>query len=298
MATGSHVIHGVEIEAPTLPSGLYVVATPIGNLGDVSLRALATLAAADVIACEDTRVTSRLLRRYAISARLISYNEHNAPRRRPALLARLAAGDVVALVSDAGTPLLSDPGYRLVAETIAAGHDVVPIPGASALLAGLVAAGLPTDTFLFAGFLPAKAGERRSRLEDLSAIRATLVFYEAPQRLAATLAAIAETLGSERQIAIARELTKLHETIRRGSAGELAETIANEPTPKGEITIVVGPPGDAGPDIEAIDDRLREHLAVGSLSSAVREVMAETGARRSEVYRRALALKGSVDDGE
>jgi len=297
MTPRHYVVNGVEVEAPSLPAGLFIVSTPIGNLGDITLRALATFAAADIIACEDTRVTGRLLRHYGISTRLVSYNDHNAPRRRPELLEALGAGQSVALASDAGTPLISDPGYRLVGEAVAGGHDVVPIPGASAVLAGLAAAGLPTDAFLFAGFLPPKPGERRSRLTDLAAVPATLVFYESAQRVAAVLANIAETLGKDRAVVMARELTKLHETIRRGSAEELAQTLAAEPTPKGEIVLLVGPPAAAEPSEAEIDERLRVALASASLSRAVADVVRQTGARRSEVYSRALAIRDEAGGG-
>lgn len=294
--TRRYLLNGTEVEAPALPGALYVVATPIGNLGDVTLRALATLAAADAIACEDTRVTRRLTGHYGIATRLIAYHDHNAAKQRPKLLAMLEAGEAVALVSDAGTPLLSDPGYRLVADAAAAGYDVVPIPGASALLAGLVGAGLPTDAFLFAGFLPPKSGERRKRLGALAGIEATLVFYEAPQRLADTLADMAEALGGDRAATVARELTKLYETFRRGTLGGLAVAFAAEPPPKGEITILVGPPPAASTAEIDFDDALRAKLAELSVSRAVAETVAETGARRSAVYKRALALKAEADE--
>ena len=203
---GRFAIEGQAFAAPALAAGLHIVATPIGNLGDVTLRALRTLAAADIVACEDTRVTRVLLERYAIGRGLFTYHEHNAAEQRPKLLAALAEGKSVALVSDAGTPLLSDPGYRLVQEAAEAGHAVVPVPGASALLAGLVAAGLPTDAFFFAGFLPPKEAGRRKRLAELAAVPGTLVFYESPHRLGAALADMAAVLG-DRPAAIAREIT-------------------------------------------------------------------------------------------
>src|SRR5262245_49582458 len=205
-------VGGQGLSAPAIPPGLYLVATPIGNLADITLRALEVLAAAELIACEDTRVTSVLLRRYGIAAPLAAYHEHNAARQRPRLLAALAAGKAVALVSDAGTPLVSDPGYRLAAAARDAGHAVIPIPGPSAVLAALVASGLPTDTFLFAGFLPVKAGPRAARLAALAGVPATLVFFEAPQRLGAALAALAAAYGGDRPARVARELTKIHET--------------------------------------------------------------------------------------
>jgi len=292
-----YVLNGAETEAPALPAGLYVTATPIGNLGDVTVRALETLAAADLIACEDTRITSRLTNRYGIGTPLTAYHEHNAAKQRPKLLAEIAEGKAVALVSDAGTPLVSDPGYRLVAEAIEAGHQVVPIPGASAMLAGLAGAGLPSDTFLFAGFLPPKSAARRTRLGELAGVPATLIFYEAPQRVAATLADMADVLGGNRQAVVARELTKMFETFRRGRLETLAEEFAAEPEPRGEVTILVGPPVPRPTDEAAIDAMLRERMASKSLTGAVAEVAAASGAPRSAVYRRALAIKAE-DDGD
>jgi 16S rRNA (cytidine1402-2'-O)-methyltransferase len=291
----SFVLEGVTVTADALPAGLYVTATPIGNLGDVTIRALRTLAGADLIACEDTRVTARLTERYGIATPRIAYHEHNAERQRPKILAELGDGKSVALVSDAGTPLVSDPGYRLVTEAIAAGHDVIPLPGASAMLAGLVGAGLPTDSFFFAGFLPPKEAARRKRLAELAAVPSTLLFYEAPQRVATTLADMADAFGGERPAAVARELTKKFETFRRGTLAALAEQFANEPPPKGEITIVVGPPPETAADPDAIDEKLRERMATQSLADAVAEIVAETGATRNEVYRRALAIKDEGD---
>ncbi len=290
-----YLLNGVEMSPPAIDAGLYVTATPIGNLGDVTIRALDTLAAADLIACEDTRVTSRLTKRYGIGTPLIVYREHNAARQRPRLLAEIAAGKAVALVSDAGTPLVSDPGYRLVTEALAAGHKIVPIPGASALLAGLTGAGLATDTFLFAGFLPPRSAARRTRLGDLAAVPATLIFYEAPQRVAAALKDMAEILGPERSAAVARELTKMFETFRRGRLDALAAEFAEAPPPKGEVTILVGPPGAQTKDEAAIDAMLRTRLRHLSPSKAVAEVAAASGAPRSVVYRRALALKAGDD---
>jgi 16S rRNA (cytidine1402-2'-O)-methyltransferase len=290
-----YLLNGVEMSPPALDAGLYVTATPIGNLGDVTIRALDTLAAADVIACEDTRVTSRLTKRYGITTPLIVYREHNAARQRPRLLAELAAGKAVALVSDAGTPLVSDPGYRLVTEALAAGHKVVPIPGASAMLAALVGSGLPSDAFLFAGFLPPKSAARRTRLGELAGVPATLIFYEAPQRVAATLKDVAEMLGGDRPVVVARELTKLFETFRRDRLDALAADFAGEPTPKGEVTILVGPPRAQAMDEAAIDAMLRERLRQLSPAKAVAEVTAASGAPRNIVYRRALALKAADD---
>ena len=279
---------------PSKPApGLYVVATPIGNLGDVTLRALALLAGADVIACEDTRTTARLLARHGIRARTTPYHDRNAARARPALLRRLQSGEVVALVSDAGTPLISDPGYRLVQSAIDAGIAVVPLPGPSSVLAALAAAGLPTDRFLFAGFLPARSAARSAALAELSQLQATLVFLESPRRLAASLADMAAALG-DRDATVARELTKKFEEFRRAPLGSLAAHYRREGPPRGEVVVVVGPPRSAAPAPEPadIDARLRQALGHGRLRDAVDEVAAATGAPRRTVYARALALSG------
>ena len=293
----AYQVRGQFFAAEPISSGLYIAATPIGNLGDVTLRALETIAAADLLACEDTRVTSRLTQHYGISTPLIAYHEHNAERQRPRILAAIGEGGAVALVSDAGTPLISDPGYRLVIDAIAAGHDIIPIPGASAVLAGLVGAGLPTDRFLFAGFLPAKAAARKKKLADLSSLTATLIFYEAPRRVAATLADMAATLGQDRQATVARELTKMFETFRRGTLDTLAGAFSSEAPPKGEVTIVVGPPPADVPDQVEIDTLLRQRMKQVSLAEAVAEVTTATGAARKLVYRRALAVN-AIDDPE
>jgi 16S rRNA (cytidine1402-2'-O)-methyltransferase len=282
----------MRIAARPLAPGLYIVATPIGNLGDVTLRGLSTLAAADLIACEDTRVTRVLTVRYGIATPLIAYHDHNAEKQRPKLLAMLADHKAVALVSDAGTPLVSDPGYRLVVEAAATGHRVVPIPGASAVMAGLVASGLATDSFLFAGFLPVKTAARRKRLALLAGVPATLIFFESPQRLPASLADMAEVLGA-RDAAVTRELTKAFETVRRGTLAGLAAAYAGA-APKGEIVILVGPPGEVVPDEGAADRMLGELLATHSLKEAVAEAAAATGLPRRDLYRRALALRGEA----
>jgi 16S rRNA (cytidine1402-2'-O)-methyltransferase len=292
----TYAVGGHRIAAPRLEPGLYLVATPIGNLGDMTLRALATLAAADVVVCEDTRVTAVLLRRYGIGKKCLAYHDHNAARERPKLLAALAAGKSVALVSDAGTPLVSDPGYRLALEARAAGHSVIPVPGASAVLAALLAAGLPTDSFLFAGFLPARSGARASRLAALRTVPATLVFFESPKRLAASLAAMAGAFGAGRQAAIARELTKAYETVRGGALGELASALADEPPPKGEVVVVVGPPLDEPASAEEADRLLAAALTRGPIGKAAADVAAVTGLPRRHLYQRALALKGRGDD--
>lgn len=285
---------GMRAEAASLPGGLYVVATPIGNLGDISFRALETLAAAKAILAEDTRVTKILLARYGITTPLIAYHEHNAAEMRPRVLERLAKGEALALVSDAGTPLVSDPGYKLVEAAVEAGYKVVPIPGASAVLAALVVAGLPTDRFFFEGFLPPKQTARRERLEALSTIPGTLVFFESPRRTAEMLADAHAILG-DRPAAVARELTKLFETVRRGSLLALATQFADEDTPKGEIVILIGPPSDTAvlQDDDSIDALLRTRLKTHSVKDAVTLVVQETGLPKKRVYARALALSDS-----
>lgn len=285
-----------SIQARSRPgSGLHIVATPIGHLDDITLRALATLKGVDLIACEDTRVTGKLLAHYGIKTPLISYHDHNARDMRPKLLERLAAGARIAIVSDAGTPLVSDPGFKLVEAVRAAGHAVVPIPGPSALLAALVASGLPTDSFFFAGFLPVKTVARCKRAAELGAVPGTLVFFETGPRLAAALADLAATLG-DRPAAIARELTKLHEEVVNGSLETLAARYADLPPPKGEIVLVVGPPLSAEePAEEEVDALLAEALASASLKDAVDAITAKTGLPRRDVYQRALALRDGND---
>jgi 16S rRNA (cytidine1402-2'-O)-methyltransferase len=273
-----------------LAAGLYILATPIGNARDISLRVLETLKSCDVIAAEDTRVTSKLLSIHGVSKPLIAYNDHNAPQMRPKILARLAQGELVALVSDAGTPLVSDPGYKLVREAIAAGVHIVALPGPSAVLAGLTLSGLPSDRFLFAGFLPSRSGERKSALEELKGIGATLIFFESAQRLAESLAAMAEVLG-DRSAAMTRELTKLHEEVRRGSLAELAAHYEKAGAPKGEVTLLVGPPPEAAPDIARIDAALKAALAFMPVKAAADLIAGLTGAPRKQIYARALELK-------
>ena len=275
-----------------LPSGLYVVATPIGNLRDITLRALEALHSADLIACEDTRVTGKLLRHFGIHTPMEPYHEHNAAKKRPELLTRIAAGGAVALVSDAGTPLVSDPGYKLVREAAEAGLRVEALPGASSVLAGLCVSALPTDRFLFAGFLPAKDAAARRELQELSAVPATLIFFESAKRVAATLTRMAEILG-DREAAIARELTKLHEEVRRGTLSQLRDFYVAAAEPRGEIVLLVGPSGEEAVIDEAmIDERLRSLLSRHSLKDAVAAYCAETGLPKGKIYARALALKG------
>lgn len=273
-----------------LPGGLYLVATPIGNAADITLRALDILKRADVVACEDTRLTGKLLARHGIRARLTPYHDHNAERARPALLERLSRGDSVALVSDAGTPLLSDPGYKLVKACRDSGLAVTAAPGASAAVTALILSGLPTDRFLFAGFLPPKQAARTKALTDLASVPATLVFFESPARLAASLADMAKVLGA-RPAAIARELTKLYEELRRGTLAELADHYAKSGAPKGEVVVVVGAPiAPARPQAADLDERIRQALAQESVRDAASRVAAETGLPRRDVYARALAL--------
>lgn len=272
------------------PPGLYLVATPIGNARDVSLRALDLLAAADVIACEDTRVTAKLLALHGLSRPLVPYHDHNAQRAGPALIERAKRGEIVALCSDAGTPLISDPGYDLVRAAIAAGVPVTALPGPSAALTALTLSGLPADRFLFAGFLPPKAAARRRALKELAAVPATLIFYESPNRLAESLADMAAVLGA-RPAAVARELTKLFEEVRRDSLSALAAHYAAAGPPKGEIVVVVARP-EAEPASDAeVDAALAALLEEMSLSDAAAEVAEATRRPKREVYARALALK-------
>jgi 16S rRNA (cytidine1402-2'-O)-methyltransferase len=292
----SFILAGQPVRAPRPTGGLYLVATPIGNLRDITLRALEILAGADVIACEDTRVTRKLLDHYGISAPMLAYHEHNAGTMRPRLLAKLAAGEAVALVSDAGTPLISDPGYKLVRAAHEASHHITAAPGASATLTALNVAGLPTDRFLFEGFLPPKGGQRRARIAEIAHIPATLVLFETGPRLAASLADLAAELGP-REAAICRELTKLHEEVRRGTLATLAADYAAMAEPRGEIVIVIGAPAAAEkPSAAQIDALIRNALARLSVKDAVSEIAAATGLPRREVYQRALELSG--DDGE
>src|SRR5579859_3847432 len=276
-------------EAPLTP-GLYVIATPIGNLRDITLRALDVLAAADLVLAEDTRVAAKLLQAYGLSAKLERYDEHGAERTRPKAMAALADGKTVALVSDAGTPLVSDPGYKLVREAAAEGYPVYPIPGASALLAGLSAAGLPTDRFLFAGFPPPKSAARRTFLEELAPVRATLVFFEGGSRLAASLADMAEVLGGAREAVVCRELTKLYETFYRGPLSALAADPKLD-APKGEIVILVGPGAEAQATAGDIDTALADALTRLRPAEAAAEVARALGLWRRDVYQRAMALR-------
>lgn len=289
---------GTAMDAAKAEPGLYLVATPIGNLGDITLRALEVLAGVDVIACEDTRVTRKLTERYGIETSLTPYHEHNAAEARPKLLARLAGGQAIALVSDAGTPLISDPGFKLVRAACEAGHWVTALPGPSSVLAALSVAGLPTDRFFFEGFLPAKQAARQKRVAELANIPSTLILFESGPRLAAMLADLATAFGT-RAAAICRELTKLHEEVRRGNLEILARDYAAGAESRGEFVIVVAPPADDDAISDNVDDLLRQALKRVSVKDAVGEVALATGRPRREVYQRALILsKDAVNDGK
>jgi 16S rRNA (cytidine1402-2'-O)-methyltransferase len=278
-------------------SGLIVTATPIGNLGDITVRAVETLRAVDVIACEDTRVTRRLLQRYDISTKTVTYHEHNADRVRPRLIKKLSCGDAIALVSDAGTPLISDPGYKLVQEAIDAGISVTSLPGPTAMITALTVSGLPTDRFLFAGFLPNRSVARRRVLDTLQSVNASLIFYESPRRLGAVLGEMADILGP-RDCAVGRELTKRFEEVIRGPVNELASQFTNAQTPRGEVVIILGPPKLEHITEDALDGAIILALSQNSLRDAVDQVSAQTGASRRDVYRRALSLDLRRQSGE
>ena len=289
---------GLASEAEPVAPGLHIVATPIGNLRDVTIRALATLAAADAVLAEDTRVTRTLLAHYGITTPLVAYHEHSGAAVRERMVDRLRAGEALALVSDAGTPLVSDPGYKLVQAAIEAGVAITPIPGPSAVMTALVAAGLPTDRFFFEGFLPQRSGARRNRLEALIPVPGTLVLFESPHRLVEMLADAAAILGPERPAAVTRELTKLYETVRRDALGALSARFAQEGPPKGEIVVVIGqaptPERPADGDA-ALDAAIRRALERHSIKDAASLVADETGLPRRLVYTRALALARDGD---
>jgi 16S rRNA (cytidine1402-2'-O)-methyltransferase len=291
-ATRTFSIAGHQFVAPKAAPGLHLVATPIGNLGDVTLRALETLAGVDIIACEDTRITRRLTERFAISGVLKPYHEHNATAARPKILEQLAQGASIALVSDAGTPLISDPGFKLVREVCQAGHQVIALPGPSSVLTALSVAALPTDRFFFEGFLPAKETARRTRLAELARIDATLVMFEAGSRIQNSLRDLAAVIGN-RDAAICRELTKLHEDIRRLPLLKLAETAETLET-RGEFVLVVAPPAADAKVMSSsdLDDLLLASLNEGSVKDSVARAVELSGRSRREVYARALELAG------
>ena len=286
---------GHVLVAPKAAAGLHLVATPIGNLGDITLRALETLAGVDIIACEDTRVTHRLVDRFGIKATLKPYHEHNAALARPVILQHLSQGAAIALVSDAGTPLISDPGFKLVREVSAAGYPVNTLPGPSSLLAALTLAALPTDRFFFEGFLPSKQGARRTRISELASLDATLVLFDSGNRVQDTLQDLAEILGG-RDAAICREMTKLHEEVRRGTLADLAAAADGLET-RGEFVLVVGPPA-AGAQVMPqadLDALLRTSLARDSVKDAVAHAVEISGRPRREIYARALELARERD---
>jgi 16S rRNA (cytidine1402-2'-O)-methyltransferase len=296
-ASPNYFIFGSAFPAPPLAPGLYVVATPIGNLRDITIRALETLAAADAILCEDTRMSARLLDHYGIKARRVALHEHNERAKADDIVSRIAAGQALALISDAGTPLLSDPGFPLIRALAEAGLPIYPIPGASALLSALVTAGLPTDAFAFHGFLPSKAGARANAILALRDSRETLVFYESPRRLDDTLAAMAEIFG-DRAAAVALELTKRFERVHRGSLSELAASFAGTET-KGEAVIVVaGAAAPTAPDAADWQETLLKAMADQPLRAAVDAVSAQYGLKRKEVYDAALALKAQEEQAQ
>jgi 16S rRNA (cytidine1402-2'-O)-methyltransferase len=288
--TRTYILGQSTITVSRPAGGLYLVATPIGHLGDITLRALETLAGCDVIACEDSRVTRKLTDRFLISTPLTPYHEHNAPLARPKLLQRLAEGAAIALVSDAGTPLISDPGFKLVREVAAAGFAITPIPGPSAVLAALTVAGLPTDRFYFDGFLPPKEGARRTRLKELAKIDATLILFEGGSRIADALTDLADVMG-EREGAVCRELTKLHEDVRRAPLRQLAMEAERLET-RGEFVIVVAPPAADARQLSAedVDDILKSAMKTQSLKDAVAHAVELSGRPKREVYARALEL--------
>jgi len=288
-------LDGKSFRSGSLEPGLYVVATPIGNLADISLRALKTLAAADLIACEDTRNTGKLLKHFAINTKMTPYHEHNADRAGPKLISALLDNKTVALVSDAGTPLISDPGYKLVGKAREENIPVIPIPGACAPMAALVASGLQTDNFLFAGFLPSKELARQKRLKELAELETTLVLFESPNRLQASISDMIKIMGGQRRAAICRELTKLHEEILTDSLDELAKEY-KERRVRGEIVIVIGPP--LARDIVDIDGLLSELLETMSVSRAAAEAASLTGKAKRDLYQRALSLAEKTNSGD
>ncbi len=289
-APRSYTLLGHAHVAVRVESALHVVATPIGNLSDISVRALQTLAAVDLVACEDTRVTAKLFERFGLSTPRMPYHDHNAASMRPKILARIKSGQSVALISDAGTPLISDPGYKLVDACLEEGLRVVAVPGPSAVMAALVASGLPTDSFFFDGFLPAKSVGRKARLAELARIPAALVLFETGPRLEATLRDIDEVLPG-RMAAVCRELTKMHEEVVRDTLPALIERYKDE-EPKGEIVLIVGPaPAQAAGSADDLDEALKRALSAMSIKEAATAVAGALGLPRREVYARALALK-------
>jgi 16S rRNA (cytidine1402-2'-O)-methyltransferase len=281
-----------RLDASPLDPGLYLVSTPIGNLSDISLRALFVLTSADRVYCEDTRHSRKLFSAFDIGRKLETYHDFSGEADRERIMNALREGKAIALISDAGTPLIADPGYKLVRDAAAEGISVFPVPGASAILSALVASGLPTDRFFFGGFLPPKEGARLDALEAVRTVPGTLVFYETPSRIGAALAAI-ETVYPERTLAVARELTKLHETIMKGTARELAASFEVDP-PQGEIVLLIAP-GEAATATEAdIESALRAALKTARLKEAVEDVSKGLGVARKTAYNLALKIKGEA----
>ena len=280
--------------AQPLEPALFIVSTPIGNLRDITLRALDVLRQADEVLAEDTRVARKLLDTYDIRTKITPYHDHNGSQRRPQILAQLAAGQSIALISDAGTPLISDPGWKLARDVIESGHRIIPLPGASAVLAGLVTSGLPTDRFMFCGFLPPRSAARIKTAKSLSGVPASLIFYESGARLATCLQDLVVALGGDRDAAIGRELTKLFEETRRGSLANLAATYQELPTPKGEIVLMLGPPANGEPSNDDIANALRGAMKDKSVKAAVAEVSETLGLPRRQVYQHALTLKNGA----
>jgi 16S rRNA (cytidine1402-2'-O)-methyltransferase len=285
--------HGFE--AQPVSAGLYLIATPIGNLGDITVRALATLAGVDMILCEDTRTSAKLLERYGIRAHLQPYHDHNGSKMRPGIIEALRSGKSIALISDAGTPLVNDPGFKLVQEAIAEGLKVEMLPGPSAPIMALALSGLPSDRFLFAGFLPPKQAARRTRLSELAEVPATLLFFETAPRIEAALADVAESLPG-RTVAVARELTKLYEEVLRGNPTDLIVQIQQRGGLKGEITLVISPPADDVAELspEELDAQLRDRIAQSGVSKAAAEVAKATGISKRQLYARAVELKNET----
>jgi 16S rRNA (cytidine1402-2'-O)-methyltransferase len=281
-----------QFEAEKLPAGLYVTATPIGHLGDVTLRALTTMAAVDILLCEDTRTTAKLLERYGIRTRLMAYHEHNAAKVRPAILRSLREGQAIALVSDAGMPLVSDPGYRLVADCVANAIPVTAIPGASAVLTALALSCLPTDRFAFLGFLPTKSGERKKLLTEFMGVRATLIAFESPHRIVDALGDVASVLNN-RRVAVSRELTKLHEEVLRGTAMEVQEILSARASVKGEITLVIAPPEQGGAQASEEDIEAAIGAAIESMpaAKAAADIAKRFDLAKKDIYARILARK-------
>lgn len=284
------------LSAPVIQPGLYLVATPIGNLGDITLRAIETLAACDLIACEDTRTSGVLLARYGIKRPKTSLTEYNAGPKGEQLLRRLRDGQSIALISDAGTPLISDPGLRLVQSAIQQGTAVVPLPGASAPIAALVASGLSSEQFVFAGFLPNKQNARKQRLEQFCEHPSTLIFFESPKRLAASLAAMVTVFGGERKAVVAREISKMHETFYRDDLAALAALFADSKPPKGEIVVLIEGAKKAPPDDREIDQQLLELLRQMPTKKAAAHLAKDSGLSKRTLYQRALQLKASDND--